>query len=100
MDTLQSEYDLVIYDTPPVLGFADSLLLSSHTDGCILVVGLGYTDKNAVSEALVAFQSSGSPVLGVVANCLKKHTADDLVYGQTYGRYYYTERVKTEQVTF
>ena len=97
MDILEANFDLVIYDTPPVLGFADSLLLSSNTDGCILVVGLGYTDRIAVSEALTAFQSAGSPVLGMVANCLKKHTADDLVYGQTYGRYYYTERVKTQQ---
>lgn len=98
MDKLEANFDLVIYDTPPVLGFADSLLLSSHTDGCILVVGLGYTERTAVSEALTAFQSAGSTILGVVANCLKKHTADDLAYGQTYGRYYYTERVKTEQV--
>jgi polysaccharide biosynthesis transport protein len=98
MDTLEANFDLVIYDTPPVLGFADSLLLSSHTDGCILVVGLGYTERVAVSEALTAFQSAGTTVLGMVANCLKKHTADDLAYGQTYGRYYYTERVKPEQV--
>ncbi len=98
MDKLEASFDLVIYDTPPVLGFADSLLLSSNTDGCILVVGLGYTERTAVSEALTAFQSAGSTMLGLVANCLKKHTADDLVYGQTYGRYYYTERVKTEKV--
>jgi capsular exopolysaccharide synthesis family protein len=98
MGVLASNFDLVVYDTPPVLGFADSLLLTSHTDGCVLVVGLGYTERTAVSEALTAFQSAGSTILGVVANCLKKHTADDLVYGQTYGRYYYTERVKTEQV--
>lgn len=33
-------FDLVVYDTPPVLGLADASLLASHTDGVILVVTL------------------------------------------------------------
>jgi len=96
MDQLRNEFDLVIYDTPPVLGFADSLLMSSFTDGCIMVVGLGKTERSAVSDALNSFQTAGTPLLGMVANCLKKYTTDGLTYGQTYGNYYYTDRSKAD----
>ncbi len=96
MDQLKKEFDLVIYDTPPVLGFADSLLMSSFTDGCIMVVGLGKTERSAVSDALASFQTAGTPLLGMIANCLKKYTTDSLTYGQTYGNYYYTDRSKSD----
>lgn len=74
MEELKDHYDLVIYDAPPVLGFSDSLILSGQTDGSVLVVGLGNTGRTALLEALRGLQMSGTPVLGVVANCLKPGT--------------------------
>ncbi|MEO0803445.1 MAG: polysaccharide biosynthesis tyrosine autokinase, partial [Cyanobacteria bacterium J06642_2] len=51
MDKLQSVFDLVIYDAPPLLGIADSTILSKRTDGIVLVIGMDKTNRNAVSEA-------------------------------------------------
>ena len=28
-----NEFDLIIYDTPPILGLSDALMLSEKTDG-------------------------------------------------------------------
>ncbi len=71
MDSVKSDYDLIIYDTPPLLGFSDSLILSSHTDGSLVVVGLGNTGRAALVESFNHLQMSGNRILGVVANCLK-----------------------------
>ena len=34
-------YDVILFDTPPVLAVADSLIVSSFCDGVILVVQAG-----------------------------------------------------------
>ena len=67
-EQFQSAFDLVVYDTPPLLGLADSGLLTAHTDASILVVGLGKTDRSALGKVLDGFRFSSTPILGVVAN--------------------------------
>jgi polysaccharide biosynthesis transport protein len=76
MQELQQVFDLVIYDAPPILGFADSLLLSAQTNGCLMVVGLGYTERVAVREALEQCRTSHIPMLGISVNCRLAHTQD------------------------
>lgn len=68
MKQLQESFDLIIYDTAPVLGLADANLLAPHTDGLMMVVGLGKTDREALSLALREINTAGVPVLGMVAN--------------------------------
>ncbi|MBW4518921.1 MAG: polysaccharide biosynthesis tyrosine autokinase [Scytolyngbya sp. HA4215-MV1] len=83
VERLQSIFDLVIYDSPPLIGLADSSLLARHLDGIVLVVGLGKTDRNALNEALDSLNVSHTQVLGMVANGVKHHTAS------TYSYYYH-----------
>lgn len=68
MQQLEANYDLVIYDTSSVLGFADVNLLASRTDGMILVTALGKLQKAQLQEALEQLSISRIPVFGVVAN--------------------------------
>jgi len=68
MQRLHDNYDLVIYDTPPMLGFADAYLLAAHTNGLVLVAGLGKLKRSVLQHALEDIQVSGTQVLGVVAN--------------------------------
>ncbi len=72
MEQFQDFFDLVIYDTPPIMGLADGSILADQTDGLILVVGLAKTDRASISKALEELKISGAPVLGVVANKLKR----------------------------
>jgi capsular exopolysaccharide synthesis family protein len=65
---LQSMFDLVIVDTPPLLGLADSGLLASQCDGVALVVRLGKTSRPSVMAALEELKLSSTSVLGVIAN--------------------------------
>ncbi|WP_254563576.1 polysaccharide biosynthesis tyrosine autokinase [Oscillatoria sp. HE19RPO] len=72
MEQFQDFFDLVIYDTPPLVGVADSCLLAAQTDGLVMVVKVDKTDRTMVLKALDGLKISGSSVLGVVANCNKK----------------------------
>ncbi|OUL36838.1 capsular biosynthesis protein [Nostoc sp. T09] len=100
MEELQVSFDLVIYDTPPLLGFADAYLLAANTDGLVLVAGLGKLKRTALQQALEQIQISGTPLLGLIAN--KSKDAAPVSY-QYYQQYYKQsvsgEKVSAEKVT-
>lgn len=62
------DFDLIIYDAPPVVGLSDSLLISENTDGVILVVSLNNVDRTFPKKTLQKLRSGGSKVLGIVTN--------------------------------
>ncbi|MEG4107328.1 polysaccharide biosynthesis tyrosine autokinase [Microcoleus sp. S13_C5] len=71
MEQFQAFFDLVIYDTPPVAGLADTHLIAARTDATIMVVQIGQTDRSQVRKALEELKISGASVLGIVANGCK-----------------------------
>ena len=71
MEQFQDFFDLVIYDTPPLVGLADASILAAQTDGLVMVVGIDKTDRPMVSKALDGLRISGSRVLGLVGNRIK-----------------------------
>jgi capsular exopolysaccharide synthesis family protein len=85
MADFQSAFDLIIYDTPPLVGFADASILATPTDGVMLVVGLGKTDRYPLNQALDTLRMSGTAILGLVANGVKNHTTR---WHDSYDRYY------------
>jgi len=68
MEQFQAFFDLVIYDSPPLVGLSDASILEASTDGLILVVNLSKTDRGAVKKAIDSLRVSGASVLGFVAN--------------------------------
>lgn len=63
-----TSFDLVICDTAPLLGRADASVLTTYTNGLMLVVGLGKTEREALSWALDDLSMAGIPMLGIVGN--------------------------------
>ncbi|MBW4608347.1 MAG: polysaccharide biosynthesis tyrosine autokinase [Hassallia sp. WJT32-NPBG1] len=86
MDDLQASYDLVIYDTPPLLGFADAYLLAANTNGMVLVAGLGKLKRTVLQQALEEIQVSGTPILGLIANKSKDSIPSSYSHYQQYYR--------------
>ena len=62
------QFDLIIYDTPPLLGFADAKIIATHTDGLILVVKLVKSQDKALKQALEQLNVANVPFLGMVVN--------------------------------
>lgn len=71
MEQFQAFFDLVIYDSPPLVGLADAHLIAAHTDGTIMVVKIAQTDRAQVRKSLEDLKISGASVLGIVANGYK-----------------------------
>lgn len=86
MHEMQASFDLVIYDTPPLLGFADAYLLAANTNGMVLVAGLGKLKRTVLQQALEEIQVSGTPILGLIANKSKDSTPSSYTHYQQYYR--------------
>lgn len=61
-------FDLVIYDTPPLLGFTDAQILAGRVDGTVFVVHYGENTKEDVLKAADSLKNVNANVLGVVYN--------------------------------
>ncbi|MBE9126904.1 MULTISPECIES: GumC family protein [unclassified Coleofasciculus] len=83
MDQFSAHFDLVIYDTPPLLGLGDGNLLAAKADGTILVVGIEKTDRSLVMKAFDGLKIAGASILGIVANGLKTEATKSYT---SYGR--------------
>jgi Mrp family chromosome partitioning ATPase len=94
MQDLHSSFDLVIYDTPPLVGFADATLLAANTNGMVLVAGLGKLKRTVFQQALEELQISGTPILGLVAN----KSRDAVPASYTYYQQYYRQSMSVERV--
>ena len=83
IEELIAEYDIVIFDAPPLLSVADAQILSNKCDGTILVLNSGATEKASVVKAKEALVSSKANILGTLLNnfVLEK----DHYYYQYYG---------------
>jgi tyrosine-protein kinase Etk/Wzc len=65
---LRERFDLVLLDTPPVLLAPDSSILGASSDGVLLVVRAGVTERAAVQQSVQQLQGVGANLLGAVLN--------------------------------
>jgi capsular exopolysaccharide synthesis family protein len=79
--SLAGDFDLVVLDTPPVLTNANAPILATQTDGVLLVVRAGQTDRDSAREAIQQLATVGARVLGAVLN------DPDATLGQRKGYY-------------
>jgi succinoglycan biosynthesis transport protein ExoP len=81
IDYLQQRFDIVIFDTPPVLAVTDAAVLSRQADGVLLVVEAGRTRQKEARRTMEELSRVNAPVLGVVINKIS--------VGRRGGYYYY-----------
>ncbi len=77
------DYDLVIVDSPPILGLSDSLIISSLVDSTIIVANSGVVKKRDLRAAVDFLHKVQAPLIGAVVNGVEISKA----YGYSYGRY-------------
>jgi capsular exopolysaccharide synthesis family protein len=81
-------FDLIIYDTPPVLGFADGRILAAATAGIILVARISKTDRSALKNCVDELKLAQVPLLGMVANGVTRSGSGSYYYSYYYSHYY------------
>lgn len=80
LDKALEEFDIVLFDTPPVLAVTDAQVLANLCHGSILVVSSGKTDKEAVVKTKEQLASSTGKILGVVLNNKKADKKGNYYY--------------------
>ena len=65
---MKQQFDMIIFDTPPILAVADAQILANQVDGTILVVSSGKTEKDAALKSKELLSNAKGKLLGVVLN--------------------------------
>lgn len=68
LGVLQSEADVIVIDSPPVLAVTDSAVLARMSDGVLLVIESGKTKRESAQRAKEALDQAGARLLGIVLN--------------------------------
>jgi exopolysaccharide transport family protein len=96
MESLGERFDHIVLDSPPVLGFADAIILSTSVEGVILVVLGGKTPRETLQRAKEVLHQVNAKILGVVINRIDIQRSDYGYYYYRYHYYYGKERKKKE----
>ena len=84
----EQEYDLVMVDSPPLLGFAEPLQMAAIVDGVVVVVLAGQTSRNAVGSVISSLRRLKANIIGVALNEVRADMSDRYYYYGYYGKYY------------
>lgn len=83
----KEQFDVVLFDSPPLLAVTDAAVLSTLVDGTILVVRTASTAREAVRRALSQLRAVHGRILGAVLNDVDVRGTG---YYGGYGYYYYS----------
>jgi polysaccharide biosynthesis transport protein len=84
LDHARSTYDLVVVDTPPLSVLSDAFPLLRIADGVVIVSRLERNNRDVAERLRVTLQTSGAPMVGVVANGYRQRGATPYGYGYDY----------------
>jgi capsular exopolysaccharide synthesis family protein len=67
-ERLRSAFDLVVFDTPPVLAVADAIFLATRCDATLIVVQAGKTDVEELEQTSDDLRDARAEIVGTVLN--------------------------------
>jgi polysaccharide biosynthesis transport protein len=79
---LETRFDIILFDSPPIVAVTDAVVLSKKVDGVVLIVKAGKTTSDMVARVKKQLSDVGSHILGSVLN-------DFNLKGEGYRYYYY-----------
>jgi tyrosine-protein kinase Etk/Wzc len=91
IEQVQTQYDFVIIDTPPILAVTDPAIVAAHAGTTLLVTRFGKNPIREIEYTRNRFEQNGIDVKGVIFNGVEKKTSN------AYGYYgYYNYEYKSE----
>jgi polysaccharide biosynthesis transport protein len=88
INNVSHHYDQIIFDTPPIVGIADTKIIGNLIDGFLFVVRPGVVDYNSAAAAKKTLETTGQKVLGVIVNAADMQRENSYHYNN----YYYAKR--------
>ncbi len=86
---VREAYDVVLFDSPPVLQATDATVLGTKVDGVLMVYKIGQISRGALRRAKLQLDNVNIPVLGVVLNGLRAEVSEDFQDLRYYTYYSY-----------
>jgi len=80
VEELKSQFDMVVVDTPPMLGFADGLSVVTVVDTSLLVVKAGRTPREYVQTVIDQLRHVRAPLAGIVLNSVTPEMSHHYYY--------------------
>jgi capsular exopolysaccharide synthesis family protein len=80
LENALQDFNLVMFDTPPVLAVTDAQILANQCDGTILVVSSETTEIEAATKSKELLASANAKMLGVVLNNKKADSTNQYYY--------------------
>jgi capsular exopolysaccharide synthesis family protein len=90
IDQLEKEYDMVLFDSPPIVAVTDASMISGELDAIAMVVKAGQTERSAVDRALDTISNVRAPLIGAILNGASQESlGGKYAYYYSYYNYYY-----------
>jgi len=84
LEESSAKFDILVVDTPPVLGVADAAILCNATDGTIFVIQAARNSKWLIRRAGMELKAADARVVGAVLNRVRSQRGDYYYYHQYY----------------
>ena len=88
LEQLQEQFDVVILDSPPVMGLADAPLLSAMVQGVIMVIQADRGRRGSLKNSLKRLRATNAQILGGVLTMFDPSKAANR-YSEYYSYNYY-----------
>ena len=85
---LEVNFDMILFDSPPLVAVTDANMISREIDQIILVVKVGQTDKKAFHHTISNLKNIKAPIGGVIMNAVKNKSSYGSYYYYYYHQYY------------
>jgi capsular exopolysaccharide synthesis family protein len=87
IDLLKEKYDHIIFDSPPVLGATDPVILSTEVDMVLMVIRAGKTAREVIRRSTDQLNDVGAKLAGAVLNDIKVGKESYYYYRYSYSQY-------------
>lgn len=93
IEYFKSNFDMIFFDTPPIVAVTDATLLGTKVDGLLMVVKSHHTDREIALRAMNSLRNVGVKVYGTVLNDIDlSHRYSSYGYYKYYYHYYKTKK--------
>ncbi len=85
----KKEYEVILFDAPPILSAADAVVISTKVDGVFLVYRLGTVSRGLLRRACSQLEQVKSNIVGVILNGMRPEVSPDFE-GYKHYKYYHS----------
>jgi capsular exopolysaccharide synthesis family protein len=86
VNMLETDYDILLFDCPPVIGLSDPLIVTKYVDTTVIIAAYKSTPRELLKKSIKALEAVNAKVAGVIFN--KVPYTSNGYYSRYYDSYY------------